>query len=98
MGCDIYSLGVTIYEVMMLNRAFEQSTYEQLKLDHQNANYPPLDKFYSPELTELVQRMMSVKHQDRPSYAEIIGGLDDHFAEEEVEKMPMPFISKFIDE
>lgn len=70
---DIWSLGCVLYELAMLKHAFEGKSLGQLVLKIMQGKYIPVDcSRYSPSLGQLVDSMLRVEPDERPSVADII--------------------------
>ena len=68
---DIWSLGVLIYELCLLEHP--QTKYRLNKIKYLNGEIPKLDdKDYSPELSDLIEKMLNVEPEKRPTASEIL--------------------------
>ena len=68
---DIWSLGVLTYELCLLQHP--QTKYRLKKKKFLSGGVPKLeDKDYSTELSDLIQKMLSVKPEERPTADEIV--------------------------
>ena len=68
---DIWSLGVLVYELCLLEHP--QTHYRLNKIKYLNGEIPKLnDKDYSQELSDLIQRMLNVEPEQRPTAGEIL--------------------------
>jgi len=68
---DIWSLGVLVYELCLLEHP--QTHYRLNKIKYLNGEIPKLnDKDYSQELSDLIQRMLNVEPEERPTAGEIL--------------------------
>lgn len=71
---DIWSLGVIVYELLALRKPFQATNLPELMemVTRQNSfEALPADR-YSPELLQLVYRMLSVEPSKRPSVIDIL--------------------------
>lgn len=71
---DLYSYGVTLYEAIVGKLPFVASTAQELFQKHLRDTAPklPESKGVTPEFSELVQRLLAKKPQDRPkSFEEV---------------------------
>eukprot|EP00656_Telonema_subtile_P054282 TRINITY_DN8078_c0_g1_i1.p1 TRINITY_DN8078_c0_g1~~TRINITY_DN8078_c0_g1_i1.p1 ORF type:complete len:394 (-),score=75.36 TRINITY_DN8078_c0_g1_i1:746-1927(-) len=69
---DVWSLGCILYELCVLKHAFDATNICGLIFKILNGSYPPIPDRYSPELRNLVARMLSRKPDDRPRLESII--------------------------
>ncbi len=69
---DIWSLGVLLYEICCLKLPFEAKSIPLLTLKIINGEYKPIPDFYSKELKVLVNSLLRVDHELRPSINEIL--------------------------
>lgn len=83
---DIFSMGVTIYELMGGVLPFGVNGEPEELLDRRSAGVArtlaELNPEVTPELSALVGRMMSYAPEDRPDYAEVIAELKRFSGEE----------------
>lgn len=71
---DIYALGVILYQMLAGIRPFDGPSTVSVLMSHVNEPVPelPLDCPASPNLRQLVRRMLSKNPKDRPSATELI--------------------------
>ena len=69
---DIWSLGVILYEMCMLNKPFKANSEEELKKKVIKEKYKPIDTKYSKELVNMVNMLLVKNPEKRPSIDEII--------------------------
>lgn len=69
--CDIWSLGVLLYEMMTFSFPFSARTTQELAQRVCLGKYTP-PRGYSPELVSLVRRMLQVNPALRPSIGELL--------------------------
>ena len=70
-SADIWSLGITIYELCLLQHP--QAKYRLSHKKYLNGEFPKLnDKDYSPELSDLIEKMLNVEPSQRPTADEIL--------------------------
>ena len=69
---DIWSLGVILYEMCMLNKPFKANSEEELKKKVIKEKYKPIDTKYSKELVNMVNMLLIKNPEKRPSIDDII--------------------------
>ena len=71
---DIWSLGVTFYQLMYLTYPFEGSTDEEMQKNIVAGKRKEISNSYSydSKLVELINKMLSKRPEERPSAAEIL--------------------------
>lgn len=69
---DVWSLGVLLYEMAALRLPFIGSNLVEISAKISSAEIAPLPPHYSPALSNLVCRMLSLQPDDRPSVAEAL--------------------------
>eukprot|EP00033_Pygsuia_biforma_P002751 GCRY01003039.1.p1 GENE.GCRY01003039.1~~GCRY01003039.1.p1 ORF type:complete len:657 (+),score=188.21 GCRY01003039.1:119-2089(+) len=70
--CDIWSMGVVLYELMALEKPFFGTSLPEVIMKITKGKFKPLPKTYCKELRELVGKMLNVKPEKRPSVDEIL--------------------------
>lgn len=70
--CDIWSLGCVIYEMACLRPPFEAATQELLSIKVKTGRYSPLPSHYSPELKDIIAKMLALNPEQRPSTKELL--------------------------
>jgi len=69
---DVWSLGCLLYEMLSFKRPFQSSSIVTLVIAILSGKYKPLPVHWSKEIKELVDKMLSVNPDDRPSIDEIL--------------------------
>lgn len=69
---DVWSLGVVLYELCALKPPFNGTTIHMLALQIVTGKYMPLPAGFSPEMNQLVKRLLTVDAAARPSCDEIL--------------------------
>jgi len=72
MKSDVWALGCILYEMCVLKHAFDATNICGLIFKILNGSYPPIGEQYSPELRNLVAKMLSRDPNDRPNLQEIV--------------------------
>lgn len=71
--CDIWSLGVVVYELMTFTIPFKGNNIFQLQMNITKGNFAlPPPNLYSKELRELLKELLSHDPKNRPSALEIL--------------------------
>ncbi|XP_065072303.1 serine/threonine-protein kinase Nek1-like [Rhopilema esculentum] len=81
---DMWALGCVLYEMCMLNYAFEATSLLSLYYKIVNCNYEPISGNFSRELNTLMTRLLCKSPDNRPSATAI---LNDPFIHEKLSKM-----------
>jgi NIMA (never in mitosis gene a)-related kinase len=71
-SCDLWSLGVVIYELCALSPPFKGGTYDKLRKQVINDSPPQIPDFYSRDLRELIVGLLSKNPLKRPTCEEIL--------------------------
>lgn len=69
---DIWALGVILYELCTLRQPFQADNLLGLVFKIVQDNPAPIPETYSPELQELVTKLLNKDQTQRPSAAEIL--------------------------
>ena len=71
---DIWSLGVTFFQLMYFTYPFEGSTYEEMEKNILDGKRKEISNTYSydSKLVELIDKMLSKRPEERPSAKEIL--------------------------
>ena len=69
---DMWSLGVCLYEMCMLQHPFDASSMESLLKKIVRVPHRPLHAFYHPDLRSLVDALMNKNPAKRPSIGEVL--------------------------
>jgi NIMA (never in mitosis gene a)-related kinase len=69
---DVWSLGVTFYEMCALSRCFKTETYEELDEAIKKADYEKLSGDYSTEFKNIIYSMLNVDPKKRPTIKQIL--------------------------
>lgn len=64
---DIWSLGCIIYETASLKPPFQAENYLSLAMKIKDGRFDRIPSHYSDELQSVVEQMLSVEQEDRPS-------------------------------
>ncbi|KAI3648025.1 hypothetical protein MP228_008246 [Amoeboaphelidium protococcarum] len=70
-GSDIWALGCLIYELCALRPPFEARSQSQLNVKIKSGDIQRIPHFYSDGLNEVIESMIQVDSQKRPSAAEM---------------------------
>lgn len=69
---DVWALGVVVYELCALTQPFQADNLLGLVFKIVSDKQPPIPDQYSPELRDLVDKMLSKDPAERPSTSEIL--------------------------
>lgn len=69
---DIWSLGCCMYEICNQKNAFEGATLNGVALKILKGVYSPVSTFYSPDLRSLIESMLIINPQKRPTISSIL--------------------------
>lgn len=69
---DIWSLGVTLFEMMMLRHAFAGTDNQQVLRAIVNCKHEPINDGYSHSLISLLKEMLVVRASQRPTAIQLV--------------------------
>ncbi|XP_035826052.1 serine/threonine-protein kinase Nek8 isoform X2 [Aplysia californica] len=69
---DIWALGCVLYELATLKRAFEAANLPALILKIMRGTFSPISSHYSPQLQDLIRRMLHLDPTKRPTINQIM--------------------------
>ena len=69
---DIWSLGCVTYEMLTLHPPFRAEDMDGLYNKVMKGEYPKINKRYSNDISELIQMLLQVRPEDRPSCQSIL--------------------------
>eukprot|EP00968_Pinguiococcus_pyrenoidosus_P027696 scaffold7413_cov258-Pinguiococcus_pyrenoidosus.AAC.2 len=69
---DMWALGCTMYELIALRPPFAATTFQELQHNVQVGWYPKLPRCFSPELRGIVNSLLRMNPQNRPSAQELL--------------------------
>lgn len=69
---DIWSTGVVLYELCTYEKPFDADTLVELISAVTTSNPKPIPELYSPQLRDLLNKMLAKNPKDRPSASEIL--------------------------
>ncbi len=70
--CDLYALGLVIYEIITCRRPWRGHDEQQLLDDRMYLPYPALPEWCPPLLVELVDDLLKPETDDRPESAKVV--------------------------
>jgi len=70
--CDIWSLGVCLYELVTRSMPFNAKTIQMLEYNIKNCPYSPLPLYTSNELKEIIDRCLKKNYKERPYIHDIL--------------------------
>ena len=73
---DMWSLGILLYEMCCLKLPYEAKSLPLLTLKIINGKYDPIPDFYSKELNSIVQSLLFVDNEKRPSVTDILSKIN----------------------
>ncbi|KAM9835173.1 NIMA-related kinase 12 isoform 1-T1 [Syngnathus typhle] len=78
--CDIWALGCLLYEICALTPPFVACNLLSLLNKITKGEYEPVPELYSQNVSSLIQRMLNIERQNRPSAACIVNSffVQDH--------------------
>ena len=69
---DIWSLGCVFYELIMLTTPFRAKTMKDLFEKVKKGEYPNIPNYFSPKFQIIIDRILKVRPEERPSAEEIL--------------------------
>ena len=72
LASDIWSMGCCLYEICNLKHAFGADRLESVFCKVREGKHPPVNKKYSNELRNIIDSMLSVKPNDRPTIPQLL--------------------------
>ena len=72
LASDIWSMGCCLYEICNLKHAFGADRLESVFCKVREGKHPPVNKKYSSELRKIIESMLSVKPNDRPTIPQLL--------------------------
>eukprot|EP00760_Papus_ankaliazontas_P016999 PhM_4_TR16994/c1_g1_i1/m.97444/K08857/NEK1_4_5; NIMA (never in mitosis gene a)-related kinase 1/4/5 len=79
---DVWSLGCILYELTTLNHAFDGANMKALMQKIVKGVFPPIPSSYSPELSNLINKMLAREPSQRPNMHTILSN---------------PFVRKYVE-
>ena len=69
---DIWSIGCILYQIAGLKMPFQGKNIKEVYYNLKNINIPPLPDIYSPDLMNMVKKLLKLNPDERPSTQEIL--------------------------
>ena len=69
---DIWSIGVLLYEMCALKPPFNGQNLHMLAIQIVSGKYMPMPAHFSPEMKQMVQKLLTVDEKQRPSINELL--------------------------
>ena len=69
---DIWSLGCVFYELIMLNTPFKGKSMKDLYEKVKKGEYTPIPKYFSPKFQIVIDRILKIRPEERPSAGDIL--------------------------
>ena len=69
---DIWSLGCVFYELIMLSTPFKGKSMKDLYEKVKKGEYPPIPKYFSPKFQIVIDRILKIRPEERPSAGDIL--------------------------
>ena len=69
---DIWSLGCVFYELIMLNTPFKGKSMKDLYEKVKKGEYPQIPKYFSPKFQIVIDRILKIRPEERPSAGDIL--------------------------
>lgn len=76
---DIWSLGVLLYQMIMLKLPFEAKSFPRLSMKIIKGQYNPIANCFSSELKELVKCLLQTNPDKRPTIKEVLSTIFIYF-------------------